>query len=379
MVVRVGHRARHAQGLGLAVGAGGGGDEGHLAVVVDLRQARHLAARELGDVVEEAVDEVLAGEPRQEGVVRRLVLGADRAQQDRAAVAQLRGLLERLRVGLDRQPVFVDGGRAQAHVGVEGLHAVLVDEHRVDVHLVDLGMVDDDLRDLGEGERERVAVGRGQVAARLEQRRRLAAGDEVVGERLVERRQADREAAEDLQRATALAEHDHRSEQAVRADADQQLARVAAHHHALHGEAAHRHGRLGAPGALDHAARGDLDRIGALEVERDAADVPLAADVARHQGQRHRQADAAGDLRRLFRAGGEVGLDDRHAVGREHVLGFGFGQAGARFGERALDHRAGARDVGLERLGFGGRDLHKHLGGDAVAVHVQEGAGRMLG
>ncbi len=124
--------------------------------------------------------------------MRRLVLGADRAQQDRAAVAQPRGLLERLRVGLDRQPVLVGGGRTQAHVGVERLHAVLVDEHRVDVHLVDLGMVDDDLRDLGEGERERVAVGRGEVAARLEQRCRLAAGDEVVGERLVERRQADR-------------------------------------------------------------------------------------------------------------------------------------------------------------------------------------------
>ena len=108
MAVRCGDGAHHAEGFRLAVGAGGAGDEGHFTVVVDLRQAGHVAARKLLDVMEEAVDQVLLAHLREEGIVGRLVFRAYRAEQHRPPVAQRSRLFQRLRIGLDRQAVGVD-------------------------------------------------------------------------------------------------------------------------------------------------------------------------------------------------------------------------------------------------------------------------------
>ena len=62
------------------------GDERHFARVVDLRQPRQLAARQLPAGVEEAQPQVLGLQVLDEGPMLRLVLGADRSQHDRFAL-----------------------------------------------------------------------------------------------------------------------------------------------------------------------------------------------------------------------------------------------------------------------------------------------------
>ena len=76
---------------GDAMGVGGGfvdGDEGHLAVVVDLGHAGDLLGREFAEHVEEAVADVLGGQAAEQGGVGLGVLGADGADEQGGAAAQ---------------------------------------------------------------------------------------------------------------------------------------------------------------------------------------------------------------------------------------------------------------------------------------------------
>ena len=81
-VVRIRDRAHDAERL--ACLSRGVGDEGHLPLVVDLREASELRAGQLAHHAEEAEVDVVRIEVLEEAAVGRLVLGADGTDDDDA-------------------------------------------------------------------------------------------------------------------------------------------------------------------------------------------------------------------------------------------------------------------------------------------------------
>ena len=74
--------------------------------------------------------------------MRGLVFRADRAEQHRPSVAQSCRLFQRLRVGLDREAMRIDGCGRQPYVRIDRRYALFVGEQGIDVEFDDLGQVD---------------------------------------------------------------------------------------------------------------------------------------------------------------------------------------------------------------------------------------------
>src|SRR5918994_1188080 len=127
------------------------GDQRHLAVVVYKADAcQALVGRALGEVhhVEVAHIDALFREGLVESHHQGLVFGSDRAYRHRRAVAQLfvGDVLFRVRTDRGSWEIFVLRlGVVQNDTGVEGYQALRRGQERVDVELLDPGLLDDEL------------------------------------------------------------------------------------------------------------------------------------------------------------------------------------------------------------------------------------------
>ena len=203
---------------------------------------------------------------------------------------------------------------------VEGEDAVCAHEQRVDVHLDDLGEVDEQVADLDQRLLERDHVDGLRPAVAVEELADLRAVDHGAGQRLIERREVDRHVAVELDARAAHAEDERRAEGRVLLGADDDLVATAAH--GLHDDARD----LGLGPQLAHALR-DLRELGCRvrrrgDVQRDAGDVDLVADVGAQDLHGHGKTDLLGGRGALLRAGRHerahdgdlVGLDDPSAL-----------------------------------------------------------------
>ena len=85
------------------------GDESHFAVIVDLGKAGHFRMGELTDQPKKR-NRISSGVSfGDEDVMLGFVFRADRPDQDRAAVFQTAGFLERFRIGADCHAVGAEG------------------------------------------------------------------------------------------------------------------------------------------------------------------------------------------------------------------------------------------------------------------------------
>lgn len=86
-------------------------------------------------------------------MLRRGVLRPDRPQQHLEPVRQDEFLLELLRVRADRQPPLARlGRRCDQDLRIDGHRAAVVDDQRIDLQRRQLGEVDNQLRELHQGQ-----------------------------------------------------------------------------------------------------------------------------------------------------------------------------------------------------------------------------------
>ena len=214
------------------------------------------------------------------------------------------------------------GRRGASDLGVDGDEALFVDDHRVEVHLGDLGQVLRESRDAQQQLFERVDVEWRGAAVAEEQRRRAQRPHELGRVLGGERQDAERAVREQLGGHASRAEQQQRSEQRVLCDADDHL--EPGRRHALHrarlpcrrrtGRAArrrpagrHRHRRGRArrrrrsscarsPGRRPSARRGSPTRARPRPRRR-----PTRPTVPRSSGCRTRAAACRGRRRRATR------------------------------------------------------------------------------
>ena len=180
----------HAEGLVFLVRRVG--DEGHLAVVVDLREPGELGVRRLANRAEEAEVEVFRLEALEEAAVGGLVLGPDRAQHQRSAGAERRPS-PRAHSGTAGWPgARSEFGRTDQNPRVQREHARLVGEQRIHVDLDHLAQIDDELRELDQRQADRLPIRRGPAPVALQQLGHASAAHQLAGEVHVERRKSDR-------------------------------------------------------------------------------------------------------------------------------------------------------------------------------------------
>ena len=362
-VVRVGHGAHHAQRLLLAGGVrriGADRHKRHLALVVDLGQARQLAAFDAAPAVEHAHADVFVVQVLQELEVLRFVLGADRPQHQVMAVPW-HGLHQIGRIRPDRE--VVGAGRrvgAQLDTRVECQRTLVVDDQRVDVELGDLRHIGQQLRYRHQHAVQGVEVHRRCIAPAVQQPGHPSALDQRAGQREVERRQRHRAVGQQFDRRAALAEQDHRPEHPVDRCADDQLLRVRAVHHGLHREALDTRSRQRLADPRQHRLGRQLHRLRAVEVEHHTADVGLVRDVFRQDLQRHREthrlcATGRGRALRLDRAC-RHGVDP---VGGEHGFRLRLGHHRAAAGQHLLHQGARSGGIGTEPGVCHRRRLHQ--------------------
>ena len=342
LVVGVGHGAGHAQGFLPACRVRGGGDEGHLALVVDLRQPRHLGVADAASAVEEAQAHVQRVQALDESGVLGFVLGPDRAQHQCSALPG-DGFHQLLRVGPDGKALRASGGRgADPHPGVQREGALGVAQQRVDVDLGDARLAGQQLGDRQQGAHHGVDVGGRHIAPAVQQPGHACALDQRAGQRGVQRRQGHCPVGHHFHGGAALAEQQDRAELGVDAAADDELQRARPAHHGLHGEAfddgvgpllcgAHQHG-LGGGGHL----------LLGLQVQRDTAHVALVRNLGGQHLQHHGKAQRARGLHGgLRRRPGDGGSHHGHAGCGQQGLGLGLGQHLAVLGQGAVDDGVG--------------------------------------
>ena len=368
-----------AEGLGGAAAAClAHRDEGHLARIVDLREPRQLAARQLAARAEEAQAQIFGRDTFDERTVLRLVFRADRPQRDRLTVP-VDALHQLGRVRRDREmrrARRLAGAHAQPRIERE--HAVGIGPERVDVELGEFRQIDEHLRDRDQHIGDRIERHRQPVAVAREQLRDARARDHLAREHAVHRRQRDRAVGEHLDRRAAVPEQQHRAEQRVDARADDQLVRLRPHGHRLHREAGEAGLGLRLADAREHRLDLGTQHRVVGEVQAHTAHVGLVADVGREDLQRDRVAEA---LRRRHRGiGGGCGRERRHdrdAVGLQHRLGFEFAHHLAAVGEHRVDHRARRCQVGRPVLARG-RRLEQQRLVRAVGREHREGLHRFF-
>mmetsp|Transcript_52341 Transcript_52341/g.164394 ORF Transcript_52341/g.164394 Transcript_52341/m.164394 type:complete len:469 (-) Transcript_52341:418-1824(-) len=372
------HQRRHAFTLEAL-----GGDEGHLAVVVDEGQPRQPLVR--GAALSELHDTghapgMLAVLVRPQALVelleKQLVLCADRA--DTQPVAAARGplvhILRRVRAdGWLRQGRPVGAQVVQHHACVKGKDPLRRCQQWVDVHLLDPGLLHDNLAEAHHQLLHLRQVHLTPATDASQRRVDLRLLHHAAGERGRQRRQAERAVLVNLDQGAALAEEEYRSELLVHAAPDDDL--VAAHPlHRLDADAVEvlRAGLLADAGL--YSAEALADGVGIGDVEQHPADVGLvryglAVDLE-HDGVAHPLGNSHGLVCRL----GD--LDRRHwdVVGRQHLLGLGLRQDSTLLSQGTLYDGPDALSVGSVLVVVFGqvRGLVKCLQAVLVTPHVVE-------
>src|SRR5574343_1644435 len=209
---------------------GDGGNQRHLAVVVDLREAHQHGLRQFAQGVHEAVVARLVGHVLDELLLHVGVFRTDRADGDDLAVVHRPVLDQVYRVRVDRHvgvtvPRGADGV-IDDDAGIGGDGAVFIDDQRVEVKLLNPRQFADHFRDAEQHFLQGVTVDRRHVVELTEDLRGARRVDQILGQEAVQRRQGNRAVGEDFDVETAGAEGDHRPENRIAEDADHQFAPV---------------------------------------------------------------------------------------------------------------------------------------------------------
>ena len=317
---------------------------------------RHLAPRH-----EKAQPHVGGRRPGIKGHQALAILGADRSQQH-ILTLDLHMLFQRLRVGTDGQPAaLARRDRAQPHPRIERQHAVFVDQQGVDVEFGQPGQIAGHLRDLQQRGQQRRLIGGWAPAVAGQQERQPAAGEHVLRQPGVERRQRHHMVLVQLDGHATLAEQHHRAEHGVRGNADNQFVRPGTFRHGLHGEAEYLRLRQQPHHLPAHFHGRQPELFGRSQVQRHAADVGLVDDLGRHDLQGHGVTDAVGRGDRLLDVAGPDGLHRGDAVGPQQRLGLRITEPLAAFLQRLLEQRLGQLPVRREVLQHGCGKLLQRL------------------
>ncbi len=126
--------------------------------------------------------------------------------------------------------------RVQLDTRIKGDDAGMVGKQRIDVECPDLGTIDQQLGDRLEHLHNAGTVSRGPVPIARQKATDPRTADHVVGEHIIHWQQLHRGVPHDLHRCSARAEHQHRTEDWVGRDPDQEFLRLRTHDHLLDGK-----------------------------------------------------------------------------------------------------------------------------------------------
>src|SRR5919109_518574 len=168
-----------------------------------------------------------------------------------------------------------DGSRLDANAGIEREHAALACEQGIDIELDDLWHIGRQLRELHQGELDRLQVDRRLMPVALQEPVYAGLRNQVPSERRVERWESERAITVQLDSRASLPEDDRRTEGRIDGHPYDELVCPTAPNHLLHREALDRGPRPELAAACEHGPRGLLQLLVALEIEGHAAHVGL--------------------------------------------------------------------------------------------------------
>jgi len=186
-------------------------------------------------------------------------------------------------------------GGSDQNTRINGDHAGLIREHRIEIDLANFREVGGELRQFDEKERNRGFVCRGNIAVGLKNARDARSRDEPARQRQVQRRQRQRLVIDDFDGGAALAEHNDRAEGRIVGHADNQFARLRTDHHRKYHHPDDASVRFGGARPVENVGRGLAHRLLAGEVEPYAPDIRFVHDVGRLNFQDH--GIAVGEMR----------------------------------------------------------------------------------
>ena len=216
--------------------------------------------------------------------------------------------------------------RLDAQPSVQRDHAGLVRKQRVDVELLDRRAIDHELRQPPQRLGDRREVGGRPVAIAFEQLVDAGLLHEIARQLVIQRRQRHRRIVDDLGCRASRSEQDHRAEQGILVDAEQEFVRVGPRDHGLHGEAFDARLGLQLAHPLQHLLGGADRLLRRAQSEAHAADIGFMRDVLGEDLDRQSRRllqQAGGDGVHLLRRSRHAGGDRRDAVGGETALASG--------------------------------------------------------
>jgi hypothetical protein len=187
------------------------------------------------------------------------------------------------------------------------------------------------------------------------------ARNQIARQKRVQRRQRQRGVALHLDHHAAAAEAEHRAEHRIARDAGQQLAPARTQRHRLHQHPFEHRLRRALGQARAQRGKRAAHRFPVGHVEHHAADFGFVRDTRRDDLHRYRKADRARVFDRRVGRRRKCGAGGRNAEGREHLLGFQFGQPHATRRLRGADDAARLGGIDLGRLHQRPRHLQAQL------------------
>ena len=313
--------------------------------------------RELVDLAEVTVVEILFGDLCDKGAQQRLIFRQDRAEQTALPIFQRHPLFKLLRIRAYRKPRFVVAAeRRQIEGDVQQGKLAARRQQRMNVEPLDLRAIHHQVRDLHQQLAERRNIQGVEPAATAD----LAAFDrlnnQIARQRHVKRRKRHRRLFVRLPLYAAFAQQNHGTEQRVLLHHDAQLLRPGAVCHALHQQPfdARLRQRLLYP--IDDRLSRLLHFRGVAQIEHHALYLRLMRDIGRAQLERHGIADTFGDSGRIKAVAGNPGRKRRQSIRLQHRLHLMGVEGGDALRQRLRQElmRLGAvlRQAGGQRWGF---------------------------
>ena len=223
------------------------------------------------------------------------------------------------------------------HDAVHRGGALGVRQHRVEVHLPDLGKVVHQRRDVDDDLRQGFPVHRSRAPDATEDLRRGHAVQHGQGLVAARRRQPEGHVTQHLHQHPAQPEGHHLAEARIGHRPDDDLHASAGHLLLDLDPGQHRVGLVG-PGVVRQGLVGPLRLLVILDPHLHAARLGLVQDVFRDDLHHHREADVRGQLRGFRGRMGHAFPRQRDTVGTQHLAAFQGRQRGASLGLHRLQH-----------------------------------------
>src|SRR5215204_2465534 len=216
----------------------------------------------------------------------------------------------------------------QNDTGVEGYQALRRGQERVDVELLDPGLLDDELARANEQSLQGADVDRRPAPDSTQRLEDSGPFHHPPGERGCQRREGEGPVPVHLDQRAAGPEEQDRTELRVQAAADDQLIAVETDH-LLDGAAAEVLGPVVLLYRGLHLLVGQPDLVGALQVQAHAAHVRLVGYCLGVELEDHGVAEVVCQFHGLIRAARHLRLDGRDTVGSEDLLRLELSKDGA--------------------------------------------------